>query len=135
MNGQKYYLKIENPGEFSIEFSNVSEMAITGTYRKESIQQNLLGDLLIDRIGAEKVTINTRINLMNTTEMYRLRQARERIANEVSFDRGGIRTTKTMRIAEFEEPTPVYISPQSFPDGSVSYDIRYLTLNITLEEI
>lgn len=133
----KYYLKLEGSEYIDgIEFSNVSEMKITGVYRKETTQQNLVGDYLVDRVGKEKLTIHAKLNLLDTTEMYRLRQARDRIENEFTFDRGGVRMTKKFRVNQFEEPTPLYYNP--VPDiinGGYAYTVRYATLNITLEEM
>ncbi len=129
----RYYLKIED-----FEFPNVSEMEITGVYRKESIQQNLAGGYLIDRAGTEKVKINTKLNLLTSEEFYKLRMARERISNAVTYERGGVKFTKQMIVREFEEPTPLKINPREIhPDlgGGIDHDYYYLTANITLEEI
>lgn len=132
----KYYLKLEGT-EYTegVEFSNVSEMEITGIYRKENVQQNIVGDYLVDRVGKEKLTIKAKLNLLNTTEMYSLRQARERIENEFTFDRGGVRTTKKFRINQFEEPSPIYYNPVPNLEGGFNYTVRYPTLTITLEEM
>ncbi len=123
----RYYLKI---GDY--EFPNVSEMAITGVFRKESIQQNLAGGYLIDRAGTEKITINAKLNMLSWGEMYTLIMARNQISNTVEYERGDIRKTAQMIIREFEEPTPV-----KYDDKSNAYGARsiYRSVNITLEEI
>lgn len=132
----KYYLKLEGDQYTEgVEFSNVSEMKITGVYRKENVQQNVVGDYLVDRIGKEKLTIKAKLNMLSTTEMYSLRQARERIENEFTFDRGGVRTTKKFRINQFEEPTPIYYNPIPNLEGGYNYSVIYPTLTITLEEM
>lgn len=125
----RYYLKIRD-----YEFPNVSEMEITGTFRKESIQQNLAGSYLIDRTGAEKVKIEAKLNLLTRAEMYNLRYARNQMSNAVTYDRNGVRTTSQMIIREFAEPTPVKYTPSDTSSG-VDTEYIYLTLNITLEEI
>lgn len=132
----KYYLKLEGDQYTEgVEFSNVSEMRITGVYRKENVQQNIVGDYLIDRVGREKLQITAKLNLLSTTEMYSLRQARERIENEFTFDRGGVRTTKKFRINPFEEPSPIYYNPVPNFEGGYNYSVVYPTLTITLEEM
>lgn len=125
----RYYLKIGDR-----EFPNVSEMEITGVYRKESIQQNLAGGYLIDRAGTEKVKINAKLNLLTREEVVALLQARERISNTVTYERYGIKETAQMVIREFEEPAPVKYQPLN-PTPGLETEYCYLTVNITLEEI
>ncbi len=125
----RYYLKI---GDY--EFPNVSELEITGVYRKESIQQNLAGGYLIDRTGTEKVKIKAKLNLLSRQEMYNLRFSRNQVSNTVTYERNGIMVTAQMIIREFEEPTPVKYQPID-PTPGLETEYLYRTVNITLEEI
>lgn len=119
----RYYLKI---GE--TEFPNVSDIQINGKYRKENVQTALSGDLLIDRIGTEKITIKAKINMLSTAELNAIMTARDVIFCEVTFDRGAERLTKTMHILDFSEPSPIYLF------GDKEKGIVYNSITITAEE-
>ena len=119
----KYYLKI-NSSEF-----NVSELETTGLYRKENRQTNLVGGLLIDHAGSEKIKLRAKLNLLTAAQMAVLRAARAEVTCSVTFDRGSERLTKTMHIAEFTEPSPIYFF------GDKNKGVRYGTLSIEMEEM
>lgn len=120
----KYYLKING-----MEYPNVSALQITQKYRAESVQKNLSGGYLIDRLGGEKITISANVNTLTDTELTALRAAVALISCEVIFDRGATRTTKTMRVVPFLEPSPIYYY------GDKGKGIMYGSIRLTLEEM
>lgn len=119
----KYYLKINN-----IEFV-ASKLEITSLYRMENIQTNIVGDLLIDRAGEEKIKLSVTLNLLTEDQMSVLRAARAAVTCTVMFDRGSKRVEKTMHISEYTEPSPIYFF------GNKSEGIRYGMLTIKMEEM
>lgn len=119
----RYYFKI-NDTEF-----NASQLQIKSVYRNENIQTNLLGDLLIDRAGTEKLKVSVQFNLLTEDQMSALRNAYENVTCTAVFDRGNTRLQKQMRIPDFTEPSPVY------PYGDKSNGIIYPSIVIDLEEI
>ena len=119
----EYYLSI-NGTEF-----NTSELEVKGTYRKENVQTNLAGGLLVDRIGNEKVEITAKLNLITDEQMTALRAARALISCPVIFDRGNTRITKTMRVLDFAEPSPKYFYSDK------SQGMRYGSMTVEMEEM
>lgn len=120
----KYYLNING-----VEYKNVSTLQIGQKYRAESVKQNLSGGYLIDRMGGEKITLTASLNMLSDAELVALRAAAAAIACEVIFDRGGTRTTKTMRIVPFTEPSPIYYY------GDKAKGIMYGSIRLTMEEM
>lgn len=119
----EYYLSINGT------VFNTSELEVKGTYRKENVQTNLAGGLLVDRIGSEKIEITAKFNLVTDEQMTALRAARSSISCPVTFDRGNSRTTKTMRILDFTEPSPIYFY------GSKNQGMRYGSVTVEMEEM
>lgn len=120
----RYYLNINGTS-----FSNVSTLTVSGKYRIQSVQTNLAGDYIIDRIGNEKVSLSATLNLITDSEMQALRAAKNAISVDVTFHRGVTLTTKTMRILDFTEPSPIYF----FDD--INKGLRYGKLTISAEEM
>lgn len=120
----KYFLKING-----VEYQNVSSITITGKYRNESVQKNLAGGYIVDRIGTEKITLNAVLNMLTPADMAALRAARALVSCEVEFDRDNSRHKKTMRILEFIEPPPLYFY------GKKEAGMIYDKINITAEEM
>lgn len=119
----KYYLSI-NGTEF-----NASTLEAKGVYRKENVQTNLAGGLLVDRIGSEKVELSAKLNLITDEQMAVLRAARAAVSCTVIFDRGNTRTTKTMHLLDFTEPSPIYFY------GDKSKGMRYGAVTVEMEEM
>lgn len=119
----KYYLSI-NGTEFA-----ASVLEVKSIYRRENVQTNLAGGLLIDRIGSEKLKITTKINLITDEQMIALRTARALTSCAVSFDRGNTRVTKTMHMLDFTEPSPIYFY------GNKSNGMRYGSITLEMEEM
>lgn len=120
----KYYLKINGA-----EYKNCSSLQIAQKYRAESVKQNLSGGYLIDRMGGEKITLSAKINMLSDTELTALREAVAAISCEVIFDRGATRTTKTMRVVPFTEPSPIYYY------GDKNKGIMYGSIALKMEEM
>ena len=120
----KYYLNING-----IEYKNVSTLQIGQKYRAESVKQNLSGGYLIDRLGGEKITLTASLNMLTDAELTSLRAAVAAISCEVIFDRGATRTTKTMRVLPFTEPSPIYYY------GDKEKGIVYGLIRLTMEEM
>ena len=120
----KYYLNVNGT-----EYKNVSALQIAQKYRAESIKQNLSGGYLIDRMGDEKITITATLNALTDEELTALRAAVAAISCEVIFDRGATRTTKTMRVVPFTEPSPIYYY------GDIDKGIIYSAVRLTMEEM
>jgi hypothetical protein len=120
----KYYLNINGA-----EYKNVSALQIGQKYRAESVKQNLSGGYLIDRMGGEKITLTASLNMLSDAELTALRAAVAAISCEVIFDRGATRTTKTMRVLPFTEPSPIYYY------GDKSKGIMYGSIRLTMEEM
>ncbi|MDE7398970.1 MAG: hypothetical protein K2N06_05515 [Oscillospiraceae bacterium] len=120
----KYYLEID-----STVFSNVSKLEISGKHRMESVQTNLAGDYVVDRIGNEKLKLSATLNLLTDEEMQVLRDAKDAISCDMTFYRGETLITKSMRILDFTEPSPIYFN------GSMSKGLRYGKLTINAEEM
>lgn len=120
----KYYLNINGA-----EYSNVSSLQIAQKYRAESVKQNLSGGYLIDRLGGEKITLTASLNMLSDAELTALRAAVAAISCEVIFDRGATRTTKTMRVVPFTEPSPIYYY------GDKSKGIMYGSIVLKMEEM
>lgn len=119
----EYYLSIDGT-----EFV-ASQLEITGEYRRENQQMNLAGDLLIDRIGKEKITLKVKLNLIKPSELNIIRTARRNISCSVSFYRGILLVTKTMHIKQFTEPSPIYFF------GDMNKGVRYGSIELELEEL
>lgn len=119
----RYYFKI-NDTEF-----NASQLQIGSVYRNENVQTNLLGSLLIDRAGTEKLKVSVQFNLLTEEQMETLRSAYANVTCTATFDRGNTRVQKEMRIPDFTEPPPVY------PYGDKSNGIIYPSIVVELEEI
>lgn len=119
----QYYFNI-NGTEF-----NASDLKITGVYRKENVQTNLAGGLLIDRIGEEKLKLSVKLNLLTQEQMLTLRAARASVTCTATFDRGDDRVEKQMHIAQFTEPSPIYFY------GNKEQGFLYGSLTITMEEV
>lgn len=120
----KYYLNVNGT-----EYKNVSALQIAQKYRAENVQKNLSGGYLIDRLGGEKITITAILNMLTDTEMSALRTAVAAISCPVIFDRGATRTTKTMRIVPFTEPSPIYYY------GDKNKGIMYGSVKLVMEEM
>ena len=120
----KYYLKVNNK-----EYNNVSSLQIAQKYRAESVKQNLAGGYLIDRMGSEKITLTASLNMLTDAELIELRSAVAAISCEVIFDRGATRTTKTMRVVPFTEPSPIYYY------GDKNKGIMYGSITLRMEEM
>ena len=119
----KYYLKIDG-----VEYHNCSDLQITGNYRMQSIQTALSGDLLIDRIGGEKLTVRAKISAVTVEEFKALQKSKDAIFSEWTFDRGDQRETHTMYIQEFDEPAPLYFY------GDKDKGLMYGAIEVTAEE-
>lgn len=119
----KYYLAIDG-----VEF-DASQMEIMAVYRRETTQTNLNGDLLVDRVGTEKLNVTAKLNLVTIDQMKTLITAREKLKCTAVFDRGADRVTKEMHLTEFTEPSPIYHY------GVMAQGITYGTLEIKLEEL
>lgn len=119
----KYYVEI-NDTEFS-----ASKLEVTSLHRMESIQNNLVGDLLIDRAGTPKIKLSVTFNLLTEAQMAVLDGARDDVTCKVRFDRGSERIKKTMHIFEYTEPSPIYFF------GDKEQGIRYGTVTVQMEEM
>ena len=119
----KYYLKIDGT-----EYHNCSDLQITGTYRMQNVQTALSGDLLIDRIGGEKLTVSAKISAITPEEFKALLAAKDAIFSEWTFDRGDKRETHTMYIQDFSEPAPIYYF------GDKEKGLMYGAITVTAEE-
>lgn len=119
----KYYLKI---GE--TEFHNCSDIKIEGTYRKQNVQTALSGDMLVDRIGGEKLTVTAKISAATQEELDALLSAKDAIFSEWTFDRNNQRQTHTMLIHDFPEPAPIYYF------GDKEKGLMYGAIEVTAEE-
>jgi hypothetical protein len=120
----KYYLKVNG-----VEYSNVSAVIVAPKYRAEKVMKNLSGGYLIDRLGGEKITLTATLNMLTDAELTALRAAVTAIACEVVFDRGATRTTKTMRIVPFTEPSPIYYY------GDKNKGMIYGSIQLVMEEM
>lgn len=99
----RYYLSINGKS-----FDNVSEIIISRAYRSETAQCNLGGDLLIDRIGAEKTVLSAKVNMLSEEEMNFIRSCRSKMTVNVSYYKGNALENKKMYIGAFQEPSPIY---------------------------
>lgn len=120
----KYYLSINGT-----IFPNVSTLEVSGKYRKENVQTNLAGNYIVDRMGSEKISISAKLNFLEDSQMQILRAAKEAISCDMSFYRGETLITKTMRILDFTEPSPIYFF------DNINRGLRYGSLTIKAEEM
>lgn len=119
----KYYLSIDGR-----EYGNVSSIEITAGYRTESVKYALSGDMLIDRVGSEKIKLTAKINMLTDEDMTALRRAKDKIFCNIEFDRGNSRITRSMHISDFPEPAPLYFY------GDIENGFIYGSVTITAEE-
>lgn len=121
----KYYLEINGH-----VFPNVSVLDVLETYRNETVTKTLGGDLVVERVGNRKYTINARLNMITPAYMGYLRYAKL-IATETTckFYQGETLKEINAVLSPFTEPSPIYYF------GDREKGMIYGSVDIILEEV
>lgn len=106
-------------------FSNVSEIQSSISYRKENTQVNLNGGYLIDRVGNYKTALEVKINMLSPIDLQVLKNAYINGITTVKYYDDFDEVTKQMTLKSFDVPSPIYIGENT---------IVYTTISIKLEE-